>query len=461
MPDHFRPLDRDTMYLFPPSVQDWLPEKHLARFVVDIVAKLDVNQIRSRYSGRGSAAYQPEMMVALLFYGYATGTFSSRKLERATYDSVAFRYITANQNPEHDTISDFRRRFLPELQGFFEQILLIAAESGLLKVGRVSVDGTKIKANASKHHALSYGHATKLERRIKREVDRLLRMAEKADGTDIPDGLDIPAELARREERLRLIDEAKARIRAREQERIALEHAAYEQKLSERTKRETETGKKIGGSKPKPPSRMIDPKAQINLTDDESRIMPSSEGMVQAYNAQGIVDCDSRLMVAAEASQRPTDRTLLVSAIEACKNLSPSLGTASEILADAGYFSASNIDACHAAGMMPYIATGRESHTGGLRRFTKPPELKANASTVDWMIHRLRTKDGRTIYGQRKSTIEPTFGIIKSIMGFRQFSLRGYEKVKAEWRIVAIAYNLKRMHRLFEIKTNTMVNAAC
>lgn len=461
MPDHFRPLDRDTMYLFPPSVQDWLPEKHLARFVVDIVAKLDVNQIRSRYSGRGSAAYQPEMMVALLFYGYATGTFSSRKLERATYDSVAFRYITANQNPEHDTISDFRRRFLPELQGFFEQILLIAAESGLLKVGRVSVDGTKIKANASKHHALSYGHATKLERRIKREVDQLLRMAEKADSTDIPDGLDIPAELIRREERLRVIDEAKARIRAREQERIAVEHAAYEQKLAERTKRETETGKKTSGSKPKPPSRTINPKAQINLTDEASRIMPSSEGMVQAYNAQGIVDCDSRLLVAAEASQRPADQRLLVSAIEACKNLPASVGVIREMLADAGYFSALNIDACNAAGMMPYIATGRESHSGGLRRFTEPPELKANASAVDLMKHRLRTKDGRAIYGQRKSTIETTFGIIKSVIGFRQFSLRGFEKVKAEWRIVAIAYNLKRMHRLIEINTNTMVIAAC
>jgi transposase len=165
MPDHFKPLDRDTMFLLPPSIQDWLPETHLARYIVDLVGKLDMEPIRARYGGRGSAAYQPEMMVALLFYGYATGTYSSRKLERATYESVAFRYITANQNPEHDTISDFRRRFLVELQAFFQQILLIAAESGLLKVGRVSLDGTKIKANASKHHALSYGHATKLERR--------------------------------------------------------------------------------------------------------------------------------------------------------------------------------------------------------------------------------------------------------------------------------------------------------
>src|ERR1035438_9443914 len=207
----------------PPSVQEWIPDDHLARFIVDVVAKLDVQPIRVRYAGRGLAAYQPEMMVALLLYGYATGVFSSRKLERATYDSVAFRYITANQHPEHDTISDFRLRFLPQLAALFAQVLLIASESGLLKVGRVSVDGTKIRANASKHHALSYGHATKLERRIKPEVERLLRRAEQADSSDKSDGIDIPAELALREERLRVIDEAKTRIREREQERIAAE----------------------------------------------------------------------------------------------------------------------------------------------------------------------------------------------------------------------------------------------
>lgn len=300
-----------------------------------------------------------------------------------------------------------------------------------------------------------YGHATKLERRIKGEVERLLRLAEKADGVEVPDGLDIPAELARREDRLRVIGEAKARIRAREQERIAAECATHQQKLADRKEREEKTGKKTGGSRPKPPSRAIDPKAQINLTDDESRIMPSSDGMVQAYNAQGAVDCASRLMLAADASQRPTDRTLLPATIDACKNLPSSVGTVTEILADAGYFSGTNIEACRAAQLVPYIATGRESHAGGLRRFYEPAALDANASAMDCMKHRLPTKAGRAIYGERKSTIKPTFGIIKSIMGFRQFSLRGYEKVRAEWRIVAIAYNLKRMHRLLEIKADT------
>jgi transposase len=279
--EHFKPLDRDTLFLMPPSVQEWIPDDHLARFIVDVVAKLDLQPIRSRYAGRGSEAYQPEMMVTLLLYGYATEVFSSRKLERATYDSVAFRYITANQHPEHDTISDFRRRFLAQLEALFAQVLLIAGESGLLKVGRVSVDGTKIRANASKHHALSYGHATKLERRIKAEVTRLMRRAEQADSSDKADGIDIPAELARREERLRAIDEAKARIREREQERIAAEERVYQQRMADREARERETGKKPGGRPPKPPSRGIDPMAQINLTDEESRIMPSSDSMIQ------------------------------------------------------------------------------------------------------------------------------------------------------------------------------------
>ena len=434
--------------MFPPSVQEWLPEAHLARFVADIVGKLDLRSLRAGYSGRGVAAYQPEMMIALLFYGYATGVFSSRKLERATYDSVAFRYIAANQHPEHDTIATFRRRFLPEVKACFKQILLIAAESGLLKVGRVSIDGTKIKANASKHHALSYAHATKMERRIKNEIDRLLRAAENADSADVPDGMDIPAELARRETRLQAIAEAKERIRLREQERLAAEQAAYEKKLAERANRERETGKKHRGSKPKPPSRAINPKAQINLTDDESRIMPTGDGFVQAYNAQAAVDCESLLLVSVDVSQSPTDVTLLTSTVTQLVNLPNSLGTVSELLADAGYFSSSNVDFCEANHITPYISAGREPHAGGLARFREPPKLRQKATAKERMQHRLKTKDGRAIYGQRKQTIEPRFGNIKGVQGFRQFSLRGHENVSGEWQIIGSAYNLKRMHAL-------------
>jgi len=448
MSEHFRPLDRDTLFLFPPSVQEWLPEDHLARFIAEIASKLDLRALRAGYSGRGVAAYQPEMLVALLFYGYATGVFSSRKLERATYDSVAFRYIAANQHPEHDTIATFRRRFLPEVTACFKQILLIAAESGMLKIGRVSIDGTKVKANASKHHALSYAHATKLERRIKNEIERLLRMAEKADGANAPDGMDFPAELARRETRLQAITEAKERIQAREQARVAAEQAAYAQTMAERTDREQETGKKSRGRKPQCPSRAINPNAQINLTDDESRIMPSNDGFVQAYNAQASVDCRSLLLVDVDVSQCPSDRILLEPTIVRLTRLPEQLGSVTEALADAGYFSSRNIEVCERHKITPYISPGRERHAGGLERFREPRPLRKNATAKERMQHRLRTKDGRAIYGQRKGTIEPRFGNIKSVHGFRQFSLRGHEKVRGEWQIMGSAYNLKRMHTL-------------
>jgi transposase len=448
MSDHFRPLDRDTLFLFPPSVQEWLPDDHLARFIAEIVGRLDLRSLRAGYAGRGVEAYQPEMMVALLFYGYATGVFSSRKLERATYDSVAFRYIAANQHPEHDTIATFRRRCLPEVKDCFKQILLIAAESGMLKVGRVSIDGTKVKANASKHHALSFAHATKLERRIKNEINRLLRMAEKADVGDVPDGMDVPAELARREIRLQTIAEAKERIRAREQERIAAEQAAYDRKLAARVAREVANGRKYSGAKPKRPARAMNPNAQINLTDAESRIMPTGEGFVQAYNAQGAVDCGSLLLVSVDVSQCPTDRTLLEPAIADLAALPKQLGVVDEVLADAGYFSVGNIEACERHQFTPYISIGRERHAGGLGRFREPAPLPEGATATEQMAHRLRTKDGRAIYGQRKATIEPRFGNIKSVHGFRQFSLRGHEKVRGEWQIMGSAYNLKRMHTL-------------
>jgi transposase len=446
--EHFRPLDRDTLFLLPPSIQDWLPENDLAYYIADVVSKLDLRSLRAQYAGRGHAAYQPEMMVALLFYGYATGIFSSRRLEQATYHLIPIRYITANQHPEHDTIATFRRRFLSEIKACFRQILLIAAESGMIKLGRVSIDGTKVKANASKHHALSYAHATKLERRIKNEIDRLLKMAEKADASDVPDGLSIPEELARREARLRAIAEAKERIRAREQERIAAEQAAYDRKMAQRADRERQTGKKSGGRKPKRPSHAMNPKAQINLTDEESRVMPTGDGFVQAYNAQGAVDCDSLLLVATEVSQCPTDRTLLEPMITHLSALPDDLGRVAEVLADAGYYSASNLEVCERNQITPYISVGREPHAGGLDRFREPAPLRKDASPRERMQHRLRTKEGREIYGKRKGTIEPRFGNIKSVHGFRQFSLRGHEKVRGEWDLMGAAYNLKRMHRL-------------
>ncbi len=460
MEGRFRPLDRETLWLMPPSIQDWLPQDHLARFISDVASRLDLSSIRRRYAGRGSAAYQPEMMVGLLFYGYATGIFSSRKLERATYDSVAFRYLTADQHPEHDTISDFRKRFLPELSSFFEQILLIAQESGLLKIGRVSIDGTKIKANASKHHALSYGHTREIEKRIKEEVAELLRLAEEADATAIPDGMDLPDEMKRREDRLRAIEEAQARIRSREQERIAAERAEYEAKLAARQDQERKNGKKPRGRPPQPPNENIDLKAQINLTDEESRIMPvSGGGFEQAYNAQIAVDCDSRLIVMSEISQKPTDRPLLSGMLQTLAALPVSLGKVDELLADAGYFSKENVEECIRLEMTPYISDAREVHFPNLRRFEEPAPLSANATNVEKARRRLRTRKGREVYAKRKSTVEPVFGIVKEAMGFRRFLLRTLEKVRREWKLVCLAYNLKRLFRLSQGRVPVTVPA--
>jgi len=238
MKGKFVQVDRETLYLLPPSIQDWLPEKHLARFVVEIVEQIDLSALKSSYSGRGSQPYHPEMMVALLFYGYATGVFSSRKLERSTYDSVAFRYIVANTHPDHDTIASFRKRFLPQLKEIFVEILAIAHQMKVFKLGSVSMDGTKVHANASKHKALSYGHACKLEKQLEAEVSELLQKAESADNSDIPDGLDIPTELSIRRERIEAIKQAKAEIERRAAQRYAEEQEAYEAKLAQRAKKE-------------------------------------------------------------------------------------------------------------------------------------------------------------------------------------------------------------------------------
>ena len=282
----FITVDRTRPSFLPPSIDELLPRNHLARFVVDIVDQLDLSGIEASYSGRGSAAYHPSMMVSLLFYGYATGTFTSRGIEKASYDSIAFRFIADNQQPDHDTIADFRRRFLDQLGPLFTQVLVVASGMGLLKLGSVSLDGTKIKANASRHSALSYEYATRLEKRLKKEVAELLRRAEKADTRDDKEHLDIPEELLIREQRLEAIAEAKAKMDQRAQQRFESESAEYDKKMSARRKKEQDSGRKPGGRKPKPPQAGARPKDQINLTDEESRIMPvSGGGFDQAYNA--------------------------------------------------------------------------------------------------------------------------------------------------------------------------------
>lgn len=447
---NFRQVDRDTGFLLPPSVDEWLPERHLARFVVEVIDGLDLKSMSASYRGSGSASYHPSMLLGLLVYGYATGVFSSRKLERATYDSVAFRFIAANDHPDHDTIAAFRRRFLKEIECLFVQVLLLAREMGVLKMGTVALDGTKIHANASRHSALSYEHAGKIEAQLKAEVAELMAKAEAADTADVPDGMSIPEELARREERLAKIAEAKAKIEARAEERVAHEQAEYEAKMAARAARTEATGKKPRGPPPSPPTPGPRANDQINLTDEDSRIMPmAGGGFEQGYNAQAMVAAGSMLVVAADVTQDTNDKRQLEPMLNKTTALSEALGEPTTVLADNGYFSEANVNACLAAGVDPLLATGRQPHHPSLNeRFAADPPTPPDPTPVEAMTHRLRTAEGKALYGLRKHTPEPVFGIIKSVMGFRQFSLRGLDKVRGEWSLVATTWNIKRIFAL-------------
>jgi transposase len=444
---NFRSIDRETGFLLPPSVDEWLPQKHLARFVAEVIDGLDLRAMSGSYRGSGSASYHPRMLLGILVYGYATGVFSSRKLERATYDSVAFRFIAANDHPDHDTIAAFRRRFLKEIEALFVQVLLLAREMGVLKMGTVALDGTKIHANASRHSALSYEHAGKIEEQLQAEVADLMAQAEAADTANVPDGMSIPDELARREERLRKIAEARAKIEARARERYARELAEHEAKLAARAAKTAATGKKPGGKPPQPPTEGPLPSDQINLTDEESRIMPAAGGgFEQCYNAQAAVAAGSMLVVAVDVVQAPNDKQQIEPMLDKLESLPTELGEAETLLADTGYFSAGNVEACEKAGIDPLIAMGRQPHHPPLQeRFEAPPPAPENPTPVEAMAHRLKTPEGRDLYALRKQTPEPVFGIIKSVLGFRQFSMRGLEKVRGEWSLVTMAWNMKRM----------------
>lgn len=450
MSTNFISFDRNTPYLLSPSLQDWLPENHLARFIVDIVAQLDLEPIKNMYAGRGSQAYHPEMLLALLFYGYATGVYSSRKIEQATYDSVAFRFISANTHPDHDTIATFRKRFLDQLSSLFVQILMLAHEMGLLRLGKVSLDGTKIKANASRHRALSWDYACKLEDQLRAEVNQLMELANQADSTEALDGMNIPEEIARREDRLASIAEAKKKIEQRAAERYAEEKRKYDDKVDARRSTAKQAGKKPRSRNPQPPKPGPNKKDQVNLTDEESRIMPSSgKGFDQSYNAQAAVDLDSMLIVESHVSQCPNDKQEVLPTVENLNSLPAALGEVETLLADTGYFSENNVNICNDNGIEPLIATGRGKHNQTFQdRFRPPDELAEDAGPVSKMEHRLRTETGRKIYAKRKSTVEPVFGIIKQVMKFRQFLLRGLKSVQGEWNLVAMAWNLKRMFAL-------------
>jgi transposase len=444
---NFRPIDRATPYLLPPSVDDWLPKDHLARFVVDIVDQLDLSALTGHYRGTGSAAYHPALMLGLLIYGYATGVYSSRRIEAATHESIAFRYIAANEQPDHDSLCAFRKRFLKDIEALFVQVLCIARQMKLLQLGSIALDGTKMHANASRHSALSYGHAQKIEAQLEGEVKELLARAEAADFEPLPEGLSIPEELARREQRLAAIRQAKAQIEAAAAERDAREKADFDAKMKAREDKTARTGKKPGGKPPAPPSAGVRPSDQINLTDADSRIMPATgKGFEQSYNAQAAVDTESMLVVATDVAQVATDKQQVEPMLEVLAGLPEALGRVEHLLADSGYFSAANVERCMQAKIEPLLATGRNGHHPHWEeRFSEPPALAEPASAVERMKQRLKTRTGRKLYGLRKQTVEPVFGIIKSAMRFRQFLLRGLASVRGEWTLVTMAWNIKRM----------------
>ena len=426
-----------------------LPPDHLARFVVGVVTQLDFTTIYARYSARGGMAYAPEVLFGLLVYGYATGVFSTRKIERATYEAAPFRYLAGNRHPDHDTLATFRKTFLPELHDLFVQVLLLAQATGVLQLGTISLDGTKIHADASKSKAISYKRLGELEARLRAEVEELFALGARADQGALPDGLVIADELARRQERLARLAEAKAVLEARAHERDVAEQAAYAAKVREREDKVRRTGRPPRGRPPTPPTPGPRNADQYNFTDPDSRIMKRStdQGFDQPYNGQVAVEQASLLIVGHSLSNHANDQAEVAPTVAA---IPAALGTPAAAALDAGYFGEPTIRAREARGSAPYIATGREPHYQGWSAYfaavpAPPPE---GASPKERMAYELRTDVGKASYRLRKCTVEPVIGNIKEVLGFRQFSLRGLAAAAGEWGLVCLAWNLKRLHRL-------------
>lgn len=433
--------------LMPYDLGDWLPEDHLARFIVDIVDKLNFRHIYIRYKGVGSTAYDPRMLLSLLFYGYSTGVFSSRKIECSTYDSVAFRFIAGNHHPDHDTISSFRKRFLPEIKTWFKEILLIGKELGVVKLGNIYIDGTKVQANASRHKAMSYEYIQKLEKQLEEEIEKLLSLAVAQDESEKDLALDIPDEIRRREDRLSKIQEAKKVVEQRASERYQKEKEEYDAKMAQRKEQQEMTGKKPRGREPQAPSDKPNDKDQYNFTDPASRIMKTSKGFDQCYNGQAAVNEDM-VIVGAYSNPHANDKQEFIPAIESVpKELS---GEITNAVADTGYFSEKNIDDCAQMKNEPIISTAREKHNSFLSNILNPGTTDDGpcATPVEKMTRKLKSEEGKEIYKKRKQTVEPVFGVIKEILGFRRFSLRGEEATDAEWSLVCAGYNLKRFFKM-------------
>ena len=455
MSKQFRNCDWNQAVLLPPSLQDWLPEDHLARFVAEVTETLDLSGIYGKYEerdGRGQAAYDPRMMVRLLLYGYCRGVASSRRIERATYEDVAFRYLTADAHPDHSVMAAFRQDHLANLSQLFVQVLRLCQQAGLVKLGHVALDGTKIKANASKHKAMSYERMGEAEKKLAEEVEALLAEAARVDAEEDGKygkgkrGDELPTELQRRESRLAKIREAKEALEEEARRQAAEKKAQVEAALKEREKQEQERGRKFGGRPPqvpKPEQAQPEPKAQRNFTDPESRIMKdgATKEMVQGYHAQAAVDSAAQVIVAAAVTQEANDKQQLVPLLEQVKAMTgeqPQHGTA-----DTGYFSEKAVTDPQLEGIDLLVPPERQKHGEQPPCTTGPPP--AELPVAEQMRHKLRTPEGRAVYRMRKAVVEPVFGQIKECRGFRRFLLRGLTRVQAEWEMICATHNLLKL----------------
>lgn len=440
----FRPYDPDARWLFPPSPQEWLPEGHLAYFASDVVEELDLRPILQTYGGvtRGTAPYHPAMMVKVLLYAYAVGIPASRQIARKLEEDVAFRVLAANQRPDFRTLSDFRKQHLTALADLFVQVLKLCRRAGLVTLGHIAVDGTKLKANASKHKAMSYGRMVTEEARLQAEVQRLLTQAEAADAQDDarygPDrrGDELPAELARREQRLATIRAAKTALEQEAQAQATLHQTVQEAQPPTRPRR---------GRPPQPPSPVPPSKAQRNFTDPESRIMPASDAkgsVLQGYNCQAAVDARAQIIVAADVTDETNDKRqaqpMLTQVLVNTEQVSRMVSM------DTGYFSEANVTALTALGCTPLIPPDRQLHSRVVPAAPRGRPL-AGLSVADRMRRTLRTRRGRRHYAQRKAIVEPVFGQIKQGRRFRQFLLRGMEKVRGEWALICLTQNMRKL----------------
>jgi len=447
MATRFVNVDRDTPMLLPPDLREWVPQDDMVHFVIEAVEGMRFSTLKINPRGSGSEQYPPKMMLALLIYGYANGLFSSRRIERATYRDVAVRYLTGDTHPDHDTICTFRRENFEVVAEAFLQVLQLARALGVLKVGTVSVDGTHLAANASKDKNVRYDRAGELDRQLQHDIAELLHQAEHTDQREENDGQSIPKEIARRERLREKMQQARRDLEARAQARAEAERADYEKKVQDREQR---TGKSQG-QKIHPPKDTPDDHEQINLTDPDSRLMRKNkrEGYTQSYNGQAAVDADgSQLILSDHVSTCASDANELEPAVA---GVPESVGQVSAVLADTGYVNSEAFERLEEAGVDLYVAVSRgESHSR--RRYdyrptsvTDTPAKVVKDPRLLAMQEKLKTEAGRKLYAKRKQTVEPVFGIIKRVLGFRQVLLRGLAKVTGEWDLLCLAYNVKRL----------------